>query len=101
MHEQQRKFFASNSCFRIASGRRYGRSYAQKDREATLKAIEATKVKSNFKIIAVDECKEFTLEDSGKITELLRGRMDLQSFISTENSDWLREYAKEQSHDRQ
>lgn len=42
--------------------------------------------------IGIDECKEVTPQDIEKITELLRGRMDLQSFISTENSDWLREF---------
>lgn len=92
MHEQQRKFFACNSRFRFASGRRHGRSYSQKDREATLKAIEAMKAKSNLEIIAIDECQEMSLEDSEKITEKLRDRMDSQGFISTENSDWLREY---------
>lgn len=102
MHEQQRKFFASNNRFRIASSRRYGQPYAQKGREATLKAIEAMRTKNNLELIVVDECKEMTKEDSEKITDYLRGRMELQSFISTEkNSDWFWEFVKEESDDHQ
>lgn len=93
MHEQQRKFFASNDRFRIISGRDCRRTYSQRQSQATLEA------KSNLEIIAIDECKEMTKEDFEEITDCLRGRMELQSFISTENSDWLREYSKEQGKD--
>lgn len=56
----------------------------------------------NLDTIVVDECKEVTPQDIEKITELLRGRMDLQSFISTEkNSDWFWEFVKEESDDHQ
>lgn len=92
MHEQQRKFFASNDRLRIVSGRGcYGRIYSQ----ATLST------KNNLEIIAIDECKKMTKEDFEEITELLRGRMELLSFISTENSDWLRKFSKEQDNERQ
>lgn len=50
----------------------------------------------------IDERKEMSPQDFEGITDYLRGRMDLQSFISTEkNSDWFWEYSKEQSRDRQ
>lgn len=52
-------------------------------------------------LLVMDECKEVSPQDIEKITDYLRGRMELQSFIQTEKSDWLREYAKEQSHDHQ
>jgi len=89
--EQQRKFFASKDRFRIASSRRYG-SHAKKQKDMTLQATDVMRAKNNLKIIAIDECKEMTKEDFEEITDYLRGRMDLQSFISTENSDWLREF---------
>jgi hypothetical protein len=66
MHEQQRKFFASKDRFRIASSRRYG-SHAEEQKEMTLQAIDAMRVKSNLEIIAIDECKEMTKEDIERV----------------------------------
>lgn len=45
-------------------------------------------------VIAVDECAEVSPEDIEKLREhpCMQSFMQSQSFIKTENSDWLREY---------
>lgn len=98
MHSNQRAFFKDKRRFHLSSSRRHGH-YAQKQKEVLLKAMEAMDVMDNIEIIAIDECREMTMEDFEEITEAQRDCTELQGGIQTEKSDWLQQFVREQGKD--